>query len=311
MPWRASAQGWTPRLQLDNDVYNYWQRHTKRPDEEYTNGVRASLSSPSAPWWGRRFAPGIADCAGAEGPAPCRSTTLLLGQDLYTPNLDRAPYVVEDWELERPYFAWLYVTGMARVTSRRSLHEASLSVGVTGPPAAGELAQRIAHTIGFNDLATGWETQIGFEPGIVARYRQAVLAARAGGDRGLAMDLAPHAEVALGNVLTRGEVGGLTRIGWNLSHPWHSGDWRGRARTEWWLSAGGRFMHVARDMSLDGTWRDPQRSVERVAGVREYEFGAFLRVRQVTIGYRAVTRSREYRTGPASHTYSSMIVGWN
>ena len=49
----APAQGWRPRLQLDNDVYNYWTRHTQRPDEEYTNGVRASLESNSAPWWGR------------------------------------------------------------------------------------------------------------------------------------------------------------------------------------------------------------------------------------------------------------------
>lgn len=307
----ALAQaGWVPRLQLDNDVYNYWQRHTRRPDEQYTNGVRASLESNGAPWWGRRFASGIRDCAGATGPGPCRATTITLGQDLYTPNLDRAPHKVPDWERERPYFAWLYLTGEARVSSQRTLREVSVSLGVTGPPAGGELAQHIAHRIGFNDEATGWETQVGFEPGIIAEYRQSARLARIGGADGLAADLVPQAALAVGNVLTRAQAGGTVRVGWNLSHPWHPAAWRGRARTEWWASAGARTMYVARNMSLDGTWRDPQRHVERVPRVHELEFAGGVRVRSLTIGYRAVTRSREYRTGPASHTFSSMIFGY-
>lgn len=307
----GAAQGdWSPRLQLDNDVYNYWQRHTRRPDEEYTNGVHVSLESLTAPWWGRRFANRTPDCAGAVGPEPCRATAVMLGQDLYTPDLDRAPHTVPDWELERPYFAWLYLKGVARVSSRRVLHETSVSLGVTGPPAAGELAQRIAHEIGFNDKATGWETQIGFEPGVVAEYRQHRYLGRAGGARGPGIEIWPHFGVTAGNVLAQAEAGATLRLGWNLSHPWHPAAWRGRARTEWWASAGGRAMYVARNMSLDGTWRAPVRRVERIAGVREFELAGGLRVREVTIGYRAVTRTREYRTGPARHTYGSMIVGY-
>ena len=308
-PNEATAQaGWRPRLQLDNDVYNYWTHYTHRPDEEYTNGVQASLESLSGPWWGRRFAPGVRDCVAATAEDTCRSTVVTLGQDLYTPHLDRAPYAVPDWELERPYFAWLYLGGTARVSSARSLHATSLSIGVTGPPAFGELAQGIAHRIGFNEQATGWETQIGFEPGIVAEYRQAVLLGRAGGSRGLAVDAAPEAAISLGNIRTHAEAGATARIGWNLSHPWHAGSWRGRAASEWWLSAGGRVQYVARDMSLDGTWRDPERHVTRVPGVNQYEFGAGVRVHWLSLEYRAVTTSREYRTGPAHHTYSSMIA---
>jgi hypothetical protein len=61
-------------------------------------------------------------------------------------------------------------------------------------------------------------------------------------------------------------------------------------------------------MSLDGTWRHPARRVDRIGDVYQYEFGAGLRVHTVAVEYRAVTRSREYRTGPGHHTYSSMIV---
>lgn len=308
-PLASPAQAvWRPRLRLDNDVYNFWLRHTRRPDEEYTNGVHASLEAQAAPWWGHRFASAVPDCAVAAGADPCRSTVVTLGQDLYTPQLDRAPHVVEDWELERPFFAWLFLRGNARVSSGRSLHSTSLSLGVTGPPAGGALAQRIAHRIGFNERAFGWETQIGFEPGVIVEYRRSELLMRRGASRGLAVDLAPDAAVSLGNILTRAEVGGTARMGWNLSHPWHPGAWRGRAPSEWWISAGGRAELVARDMSLDGTLRQPARRVQRVSGLRQYEFGAGIRLAGVSLEYRATTRSREYRTGPAHHAYSSMIV---
>ena len=307
-PEAATGQTWRPRLRLDNDVYNFWQRHTRRPDEEYTNGVHASLESMSAPWWGARFASGIADCAAGTGTSSCRSTLVTLGQDLYTPHLDRTPYSVEQWELERPYFAWLFVSGTARVSSPRTLHTTTLSLGVTGPPAAGELAQEVAHRIGFNEQASGWETQIGFEPGAIIGYRRSELMIRRNAPRGFTYDLAPEFALSLGNISTRAEVGGTTRLGWNLSHPWHPGLWRGRQASEWWVSAGARAEYVARDMSLDGTWRRPTRRVDRIPDVYQYEFGLGLRVQTVAVEYRAVTRSREYRTGPGHHTYSSMII---
>lgn len=308
-PRTADAQdAWRPRLALDNDVYNFWRRHTQRPDEEYTNGVHASLETQAGPWWGRRFASRVPDCAGAGAEGSCRSTRVTLGQDLYTPHLDRTPHTISAWELERPFFAWLFLRGTARVSSARSLHSTSLSLGVTGPPAGGALAQTVAHRIGFNDQANGWETQIGFEPGANVEYRRSELMVRRAGPRGLAVDMAPELAVSLGNIRTHAALGGRGRIGWNLSHPWHSAMWRGRPASEWWLSAGGQAEYVLRDMSLDGTLRRPARRVDRIPEVRQYEFGAGVRVQGVTIEYRAVTRSREYRTGPAHHAYSSMIV---
>ena len=308
-PRASFAQAeWRPSLRLDNDVYNFWQRHTRRPDEEYTNGVHASLETHTAPWWGRRLAPGIADCRTAGLVDYCRSTTVTLGQDLYTPHLDRAPHAVANWELERPFFAWLFLNGTARVSSMRTLHSTSLSVGVTGPPAGGALAQDVAHRIGFNEQASGWETQIGFEPGVILAYQRQDLLLRRELRRDFALDLSPLVAIALGNIRTNAVAGASARIGKHLSHPWHPPAWRGRAISEWWLSAGARAEYVARDMSLDGTLVHPTRRVERVPGVSQYELAAGLRLRGVTLEYRAVTRSREYRSGPGHHTYSSMIV---
>src|SRR6185503_824962 len=298
---------WRPALRLDNDVYNFWQRHTRRPDEEYTNGVHASLESHTAPWWGRRFASGIVDCRTGSLTDHCRSTTITLGQDLYTPQLDRAPYTVANWELERPYFAWLFLNGTARISSMRTLHATSLAVGVTGPPAGGSLAQDVAHRIGFNEQASGWETQIGFEPGVILGYERQDLLMRRTVAHDFGLDLVPRMGIALGNIRTHAAAGATARVGRHHAHPWHPPAWRGRAASEWWLSAGASAEYVARDMSLDGTMVNPTRRVERVPGVSQYEFGAGWRVRSITLEYRAVTRSREYRSGPGHHTYGSMI----
>jgi lipid A 3-O-deacylase len=308
VPEARAQAAWRPRLQLDNDVYNFWRRHTKRPDEEYTNGVHASLESHSAPWWGSRFARRTADCADPAAAGSCRSTVVTLGQDLYTPHLERTPYAVADWELERPFFAWLFLRGSARVSSERSLHATSLSIGVTGPPAGGALAQEVAHRIGFNEPAQGWETQIGFEPGAMIEYRRSLLLMRRAerGSRGF--DIAPEMGVSLGNIRTSADVGATLRVGQNLSHPWHPARWRGRAPMEWWVSTAARVDYVARDMSLDGTLRRPTRRVDRTPGVQQYEFGAGVRWQGVLFEYRAVTRSREYRTGPAHHAYSTVSV---
>jgi hypothetical protein len=315
----AAQTHWHPQLRLDNDAYNFWRHPARRTDEEYTNGVRASLRSGTAPWWGR-FAAAHPGCGERDVPAAraklaCLMTTITLGQDIYTPNLKRAPFVVDGWEEERPYFGWLYLEGKAQLAGERLLRTTSLTLGVTGPPSLGHAMQSLFHMVNakYTRKARGWETQIGFEPGIVAAQRFDVLALRAGPKRAAVLDLAPSAGIAVGNVLTSADAGGTLRVGFNLSHPWDPRAWSGRRRWELYALAGGRALYVARDMSLDGNTFNAERSVERVSDVREYQFGGGLRFERVALEYRAVTRSREYRTGPGHHTYSTMIAtfdGW-
>lgn len=307
---RSAGSPWLPRVRLDNDAYNFWLHPGHRTDEEYTNGVVLAVEALRAPWWGKRLggaAPGCA--ASAQGEGACLSTQFSLAQEMYTPNLDRPPYSSPDWERERPYAAWLYVGAEGRRISARALRTYSLAVGVTGPPALGSLAQSIAHAITskYTTRATGWETQVAFEPGVVLGVRQSLLLARwAPGGHGV-LDLAPSAAVSLGNIRTAADLGARVRMGINLSHPWDPREWRGRGPWELQLQAGGRREYVAHDFSLDGTlFTTPTRLVTRVPTVSEYEFGAALRLRRLTVGWRAVTRSREYATGPARHAWSQM-----
>jgi hypothetical protein len=309
---------WAPQVRLQNDAFNFWLQPGKRPDEEYTNGARFAAETMRPPrhtrWLGGRRQPVCADAPRVNGPhaGSCLTATLSLTQDMYTPNLERPPYSYDGWRNERPYAAWLAYGVEVRRISARAMRTTSVAVGVTGTPALGQLTQSIAHalTSSFTTKATGWETQIGFEPGIIAGMRQSLLALRAGDMRGLAMDIAPTIGASLGSAFTAADAGVGARLGWNLSHPWDVRTRRQRARLELFVSASARQEYVARHVSLDGTLFGTSRRVERVPGVHEYEFGAAARYRTLQVGYRAITRSREYRTGPAQHTVGSMEAGF-
>ncbi len=307
VPARADGQ-WAWRARLDNDAYNFWQHPARRSDEEYSNGVRLAAEMYRAPWWARRLTKQQPSCEPRAGSrATCASHELVIGQEIYTPNLDRAPYTVEGWELERPYAAWLYVSSTARFARPRSMDELEIAAGVTGQPALGQLAQSVAHAINerYTRDAYGWQTQVGFEPGLLARYRRTWLA-RAAFRRGAGVELQPFLGAAAGNILTNAEAGVQARIGFAMSHPWHVPSWAQRIPIEVYLLGGVRQEVVARNFSLDGTTVHPDRAVKREAAIGEHTVGIGARIGRVSLSWRAVTRTREYESGPKHHSYGIM-----
>lgn len=313
-PAHAQAGAWRPRLQLDNDTYNFWLSPGARPDEEYSNGVRASIEGLSAPWWSRKLGGGHAPCDPSDGTSrTCIITEYAIGQDLYTPNLDSLPFSFPEWERQRPYAGYLYVSGTSKVAGARSFRSIEVQLGVTGPPSGAQGAQAAAHKLFRYDRrreVAGWETQIGFEPGLLVGWKQRVLLGSTSYNAKRAFDVAPTVAVSLGNILTEASAGADARLGANLSHPWHPQAWGVRKPWEFNLVAGARVRAVARDISLDGNTVDADRRVERKRVVGEWTVGAELRLLQLRVGYRAVTRSREYATGPGHHSYSSMSAAW-
>ncbi|MBK8248500.1 MAG: lipid A deacylase LpxR family protein [Gemmatimonadetes bacterium] len=304
---------WLPRLRLENDAYNFWIHPGHRSDEEFSNGVVASFETLRGTFWGRRLAPATPDCgADTSSTGRCLTTGIAIGQEMYTPNLQRPPFSSPSWRDERPYAGWLWAGLTGRSVSRRSLRQLDAVVGVTGPPALGQLSQQIAHTINasYTTRARGWETQVGFQPGLQVGYSHALLALRGRVGTKAFLDLVPQASATLGTVRTAVESGARLRLGYNLSHPFDPRRWVGRTPLEYWVSAGGRAAWVARDFSLDGSILGDERRVDRVPGVRDYTFGAGLRMHRVLLTWEATTRSRQYTTGPLHHTYSTMSASW-
>jgi hypothetical protein len=300
-------------VRADNDAFNFWRAITDRPDKEYTNGDRVTIEVAGAPWWGKHFAKHRAPCNGTEDSgARCLTTALSIGQDMYTPKPGREPGVVPDWRDDRPYAAWLYAGAEARVVSDRSLRTVGVEFGVTGDPAFGELAQRTAHKLSgvYSREPVGWNTQIGFEPGVMLTARNTHrFAARMASGTAVA-DFVPHIGAAVGNILTEGETGFQTRVGVHLSNPWWTSEWRTRAPMELYLVGAARGEAVAHNITLDGNTLGADRRVDRLPFVGEYSIGIGGRFHGLVAEWRAVTRSREYRTGPVGHAYSTLFASY-
>ncbi len=300
-------------VRADNDAFNFWRGINDRPDKEYTNGDKVTVEFSAAPWWGRRFARHLAPCKGDEpSDAQCLTTSLSIGQDMYTPKPSREPRQTPDWRDDRPYAAWLYVSGEARVMGEASMRTVSLHLGVTGPAAFGELAQRTAHKLSgvYTKAPIGWDTQVGFEPGIMLTGRtMRRIVGRTSSGRAV-MDFVPHVGASVGNVLTEAEGGFQLRTGVNLSSPWWTSEWSSRAPGELYLLGGARAEAVAHNITLDGNTLGADRRVDRVPLVGEYSVGVGARYHGFVAEWRAVTRSREYRTGPRAHAYSTLSASY-
>jgi hypothetical protein len=305
-PWRMSVRA-------DNDAFNFWRGITDRPDQEYTNGDEVTVEFSAAPWWGRRFASRRAPCTGTETSGTrCLTTSLSIAQDMYTPRPHHEPREVPDWRNERPYAALLYGNAEGRVVGEGSLETVGLLVGVTGPPAFGEFAQRTAHRLSgvYSRNPVGWDTQVGFEPLLMMSGRTTRRFAGRTASGAAVVDVMPQAGVSLGNVLTAAEAGFETRVGMNLSSPWWTSGWGSRAPIELYVLGGLRGQAVAHNLTLDGNTLGADRRVDRTPLVGEYSVGIGGRYRDFVAQWRAVTRTREYRTGPMAHAYSTLYASY-
>jgi lipid A 3-O-deacylase len=300
-------------VRADNDAFNFWRGINDRPDKEYTNGDEVTVEFSAAPWWGRRFARHLAPCKGIEpSGVRCLTTSFSAGQDMYTPKSSREPRQTPDWRDDRPYAAWLYASGEARVIGEGSMRTVSLHLGVTGPAAFGELAQRTAHRLSgvYTQDPIGWDTQVGFEPGIMVTGRSMRRFVGRTPSGGAVIDFVPHIGGSFGNILTEGEGGFQLRAGMNLSNPWWTGEWSTRSPIELYVLGGLRGEAVAHNITLDGNTLGAARRVDRVPLLGEYSVGIGGRYHGFVAEWRAVTRSREYRTGPLAHAYSTLVASY-
>ena len=298
-PTPSSPRSSPPRtysVRADNDAFDFWMRPWNRPDEEYTSGVHLDYDGGSAPRWAQRLMTQRPVCVvNAE---TCQSGRLEIGQDIYTAAVTRRHPVAPS--TARPSAGWLYLQQTARALTTNQSDELSLTVGVTGPPSLARFTQQLAHDAApkFN-RPTDWSRQIGFEPGVIARYTK---------QRRLSLisnvaDVIPTASVSVGNVLTAAEAGFSVRSGWNLPHPWLPE----RASTGFFIDAGISGQAVAHNLFLDGNTFSASPRVGHEPFVGTGHLGLGLRVHALSLEYRAVNQTRAYSAGPKWHPWASMV----
>lgn len=244
---------------------------------------------------------------------------VIMGQSIYTP--DDYMAVVPDPN-DRPYAGWLY-TGLVL---QRSGHTGNgvpvadnweVHVGVVGPEALGEEAQKEVHRHGFPAwIPQGWDYQLPTEFGAELRYGRAWRLTRWPRH----FDFIPQLGASLGNVRTHLSVAGIVRLGWNLPADFgptmiespvtdYNGLHRDLPAFGGYVFAGVQGRAVARNLFLDGnTFRDSP-SVDKENFVGDFLFGfSFHAWRHLEFRYTHLHRSREFATQNGEDRFGSITV---
>ncbi len=306
----ASASGQEQQLlsvsaRADNDAFNFWLAAYNRPDEEYTSGVRGTLTYAGGAWWEAVLHKRAASCGSAA--SRCATRSYSFGQDMYTGQL--VPGDTTHVPGTRPNAGWLYVQESSRVFTADHLNETSITLGVTGPPALGESTQSFIHSIAPNfNRPIDWSVQIPFEPGLVLAYDRTQRILVHGEGSVFGGDVEPHAGASLGNILTEARAGIRVREGFNLQHPWKAVPESSKPEISFFID--GTMHAVARNEFLAGTMFRSSPHVEERPFVPEYQAGMNVRWQRLTITYSFERTASEYVTRPTGHTWSRLGAEW-
>jgi lipid A 3-O-deacylase len=283
------------RIVAENDSFDFWIPPDKRSDDNYTQGARVSWDPIGVPGFARRLL--------------CRQRTdcgssFEIGQEMYTPTKDSSIPLPG----ERSFAGWLYVRGDVVAATSTLRRDVALIVGVTGPASLAEFAQeRIHRTFWPYRLPLGWKYQLPTEPDMALQFTQDWRLAPPGAGARWA-DFLPTAHATVGTLRTAVGAGARLRAGYDLDHPWLA-DAAPHAFSAF-VFVGATGEAVARDLFLDGDTFRPSLHRDHKPLVGNWERGAGVRLASVGLEYRAVTQSKEYQAGPATHTVGGITLTW-
>lgn len=292
----------TLEIRADNDAFDFWQPPPARPDEEYTSGVRAALQLTGAALWERWLHPNTAPCGGTV--VPCATHTYAFGQDIYTGQLVNND--TTHIKGTRPNAGWLFIQESSRIERANRLDETSVTLGVTGPPALGEVMQNFVHSLDPGDnRPTNWDTELPFESGVVLAWDHTERVLAVGTGKAFGADFEPHAGASLGNILTEARAGLKFRTGFRMQHPWIPAPVDTSDNTPGITFFADATMHgVARNEFLAGTMFRPSPHVDERPFVPEYQVGLTFRLEQVSISWVAHQLPSEYFSRTEGHAWS-------
>ncbi len=250
---------------------------------------------------------------------------LFLGQNIYTPRIINTAL---PQPFDRPWAAWLYVGGVAQAVQGDRLQTVELDLGLIGPAALGKPVQTEWHKLIGVDTPQGWGNQLHNEPGVLLAYLEKW---RYGAATGL--QAVPHFGATVGNVMSLARVGGIVRVGQNMSgfgpdtiepggamlQRTRRSDSQSQSKGsdpksyEWYVFAGIDGRLVGRNIFLDGnTFRDSA-AVDRRLFVHDLKAGFSLRIAPLRVSLTHVQRSAEFTTPLGSagiQRFQSINVSW-
>jgi len=322
----------------ENDALDFWLPGKERPDGEYTNGLRVSLSRSVAPLWGR-LVRSAAPCTGKESREQrCLTTEFAIAQQMYTPEplshrasefesvrspnglTSRAQEPPPDDSVisapiagDRPFAGWLHADVTANIVSEKRLTSFGIAAGITGAQSGAEALQKGFHHIINQVDPPGWQYQLGFRPAANISYTDNMRAAFVAADGHDFADIVPSWSAQLGNARTSAYGGVVARLGYHLAHPWSPAARRRAGANDFgiWIYGGVRESLVVYDQLLDRSYtkNDSTFSVSRIPWVNSYNFGLAMRRHSLTIAFGGTHNGKEYRSEEVpNHSYGTITV---
>jgi lipid A 3-O-deacylase len=286
-------------------------------DENYTSGVRLNYTKVGAEF------PDIAHKIDRIIPTfeinKTSSIYYSLGQSIFAPkDITQATLNPDD----RPWAAFLYGSlGMATLTDNHT-DEVEATLGVVGPAALGEQAQKFVHKhITDSPTPEGWSHQLKNEPGLMLAWQRSWPGMMNGRIANNYWSLKPYLGATIGNIRTYSDVGFSIRLS-----PYES-QWQDmpvrvrpampgtgifeipRNKWSWALFSGLEARAVARDIFLDGNTFANSHSVEKKNVVADATVGAAMTYNNTRISYTLVYRTKEFELQEDPQIFGALSLG--
>jgi lipid A 3-O-deacylase len=277
---------------LENDIFT-------GTDRGYTNGIRFSYASSEEgmPALARQVA-NYLPLFSKDGK---KRISIAAGQSIFTPsNIGSNASDSSD----RPYAGWLYGSIGVVSDTGKILDNVFLTLGVVGPSAQAEEAQKFVHKVIGSPKPQGWNYQLKDEIGAVLTYERKWREIYKFSLLGLETDAMPQLGASLGNVNTDVSIGATFRLGFDL--PSDYGPPRIRPslpgsdffvpnrKTAGYLFATFASRAVARNIFLDGNTFQESPHVHKKLIVNSLQLGAAVTCGDTRISYAHVFVTKEF-----------------
>ncbi len=321
VPARAAEASTEPPLDLHGSEIQIFIENDSfgSSDQYYTNGIKIGGGVPADRVMGLFTRPPNA-LLDAISDGASNHFGLFIGQNLYTP---RDISIAAPQPNDRPWAAWAYIGAVAQSVKDDRLHTVEFDLGFVGPPALGKQVQTFWHEhIVDAPEPNGWGNQIRSEPGFLLAY----LHKRRYGDN-TGVQFVPHIGASLGTIMTFARIGGIVRVGRNMTGFGPDGiepggamlknarqehDGRARQSYEWFVFAGVDGRAIAHNIFLDGSLFRDGPSVQSRSMVYDITAGVSARIDKVRMSLTRIKRSEEFTTpagGGGQQQFHSVNIG--
>ncbi|PCJ97485.1 MAG: hypothetical protein COA45_09450 [Zetaproteobacteria bacterium] len=288
-------------------------------DRYYTSGVRAT-------WFNTNIkVPPVIDVLADKIPTfdfnDKTATFYTIGHNIYTPEDIR---IANQPQKDRPWAAFLYGSvGLANITDNGDspfhVDELEFTLGVVGPEALGEQAQKFVHKYVSNSpKPRGWRNQLNFEPGFMISWQRRIPYALSHDFDYFNARVEPNFSVTLGNIRANASTGATLILGSSKkqdtpqrvrpSIPGTGVFFTEKNKLNWQVFAGIDARFVARDIFLDGNTFSSSHSVDKKYLVGDASAGISLTYDDYRLSYTLNARSKEFDGQDEESVFGSVTL---